>query len=332
MNIKVLVFVVMIFSLLAADAIGQGKVRIVVGVDWEGDDLQPENLQAMKDFRRDFPQIPLQHFLNAAYYTKHQADAARVTKAIRSVLLPGDEHGLHIHAWRTLVESSAVKFRRGPSFVIDGFSIADCAIDCGQEIALTGYTTSELRKIIARSVEILTGKGFNRPRSFRAGGWQADDNVLDALAAEGFTLDSSATDAEFLKPSWGKYNLYGFVAKLWSDTKPTSQPYIYQTPSGLKILELPNNGCLSDYMTGSEMLGVFQSNALILKKNPQKDVYLSIGFHQESAAEYLPRLRGAIKLIRRHSARYKIPIEFVVAPIKWDGIEERRNQPARRHR
>jgi len=136
------------------------------------------------------------------------------------------------------------------------------------------------------------------------------------LAVEGFTLDSSATDAEFLKPSWGKYNLYGMVAKLWSQTKPTSQPYIYKTSSGLKILELPNNACLADYMTGLDMLKVFQSNAQLLKNNPRKDVYLSIGFHQETADEYLPRLREAIKLIRSDSKQNKIPIEFVTAPLK----------------
>jgi hypothetical protein len=181
---------------------------------------------------------------------------------------------------------------------------------------LTGYTNAELRKIIAHSIEILQKQGFNRPKSFRAGGWQADDNVLDALAAEGFTLDSSATYADFLLPEWGKYKLHKMVKDLWKQTKPTSQPYIYQTSSGLKILELPNNSCLSDYMTGAEMLKVFQSNAQILKKNPKKNVYLSIGFHQETAAEFLPNLREAIRLIRNYSKRNKIPIEFVVAPLK----------------
>jgi hypothetical protein len=315
MKIRNLIFLLLLPVLVITNAIAQGKVRIVVSVDWEGSDLQPKNLQAIKDFRRDFPVIPLQHFLNAAYYTKLQADPAQITIAIKSVLRPRDEQGLHIHAWRTLIESSGVKFRTGPSFVIDGYTISDCAVDCGQEIALTGYTKEDLRKIIAHSIEILNREGFNRPKSFRAGGWQADDNVLDALAAEGFTLDASATDAEFLRKEWGKYNLYGMVAKLWSGITPTSQPYVYQTSSGLKILELPNNSCLSDYVTGEDMLRVFQSNAGNLSKNPKKDVYLSIGFHQETAAEYLPHLREAITLIRSYSRRKKIPIEFVTAPL-----------------
>lgn len=315
MKIKVLIFpVILFFSFVISNA--QGKVRIVVSVDWEGEDMQSQNLQAMKDFRRDYPEIPLQHFLNAAYYTKPEADSAQITEIIKSVLLPKDEHGLHIHAWKRLVEASGVKFRTSPSFVIDGFMIANCELDCGQEIALTGYSNEELRKIIAYSVQTLQSEGFNRPKSFRAGGWQADDNVLGALAAEGFTLDSSATIADFLLPEWGKYKLHKMVKNLWAETKPTSQPYIYKTSSGLKILELPNNSCLADYMTGDEMLKVFQSNSQILKNNPKKNVYLSIGFHQETAAEYLPNLRESIKLIRSYAKQNKIPIEFVVAPLK----------------
>ena len=316
MKIRSLIFAVILLQLLfATNAFAQGKVRIVVSVDWEGQNLQAENLDAMQNFRRDFPKIPLQHFLNAAYYTRYQSETKLITKLIKSVLRKGDEHGLHIHAWRSLVESSKVTFRKTPSFVEDGYSTTDCEIDCGHDIALTGYTTAELRKIIAHSVEILTREKFNRPKSFRAGGWQADDKVLEALASEGFTLDSSAVPAEFLRKEWEKYNLYGFVAKLWADITPTSQPFDYKTSSGLKIRELPNNSCLSDYMKGLDMLKVFQANARMLKKNPKKDVYLSIGFHQESAAEYLPRLRQAIKLISNNAKRKHIPIEFVVAPV-----------------
>jgi hypothetical protein len=52
-----------------------GKVRVVVSVDWEGREIAPNNLEAMKAFRKDYPDIPLQQFLNAAYYTKTGADS-----------------------------------------------------------------------------------------------------------------------------------------------------------------------------------------------------------------------------------------------------------------
>ncbi len=303
-------------SLLAlTEARAQGKLRIVVSVDWEGEDLQTKNLQAMQAFRSDYPEVPLQHFLNAAYYTKPKADARLVTRSIQSVLRSSDEHGLHIHAWRSLVEAAGVQFRIGPSFVDQDVDESVCGDDCGADVALNAYSDVELRKIIRTSVQTLQNKGFRRAVSFRAGGWQADDTVLNALAAEGFTLDSSATYAPYLREAWGDYNLYPFVGQLWPMTTPTSQPYRYQTKAGLSIIELPNNGCLADYMTGAAMLKAFVKNADVLQRNPTQNRYLSIGFHQETAADYLPQLRSGIDQIRSYARSRKIPYEFVVAPL-----------------
>jgi hypothetical protein len=308
-------FLIFLTIIMGSPAYSQGKVRIVVSVDWEGRDLREDNLAAMQDFRERFPAVPLQQFLNAAYYTKPNAYAAELTRSIKSVLRPGDEHGLHIHAWRSLVNAAGVRFRTGPSFVDQDVDVNGCGVDCGSDVALTAYTKSELRKIIRKSVDILTAQGFNRPGSFRAGGWQADDTVLNALAEEGFTLDSSATYAPYLEASWGGYNLYRFVAQLWPTIVPTSQPYIYSSKTGHQILELPNNASLADYVTGSDMLNAFIGQARILQVNPQDDVYLSIGFHQETAAAYLPRLINALKQIQDYALMWNIPYEFAVAPL-----------------
>ncbi len=304
-----------LFAVLNATlALSQGKVRIVVSVDWEGRTLEPENLLAMQDFRAAFPEVPLQHFLNAAYYTKDDADPSSITSEVRSVLRPGDEHGLHIHAWRSLVLASGVKFRRGPSFVAGNVNEERCGIDCGSDVALTAYSTRELRKIIQKSVTVLTAQGFDRPYSFRAGGWQADSKVLTALAEEGFTMDGSATDGNYLEESWGDYNLYPFVKQLWPTMTPSSQPYTFTTASQKSILELPNNGSLADYVDASDMLTAFKVQAGLLQENPNQDVYLSIGFHQETAASYLPRLIGALKNIRVYAQTQGIPYVYNVGP------------------
>jgi len=44
----------------------QGKLLVVVTVDWEGDDLREENLAAMERLRERFPEVELVQFLNAA--------------------------------------------------------------------------------------------------------------------------------------------------------------------------------------------------------------------------------------------------------------------------
>lgn len=301
-------------NVLPSAAFASDKIRIVVSVDWEGRRLDLDNLQAMQKFRKDYPEVKLQHFLNAAYYTKKGANSKKITRLIRSVLKEGDEHGLHVHSWKSLVEASGVNFRTGPSFVYPEADLSACDFDdCGHDIAINAYSKDELRSILRFSVDTLQSHGFDRAKSFRAGGWQADNKVLSALAAEGFTLDSSATDAEFLFEKWGNLRLYPMVGELWPETRTTSQPSLISTESG-DILELPNNGCLADYTTAEVIADSFQKNVDFMKQNPGKDVYLSIGFHQETAARYLSELRKGIDLIKEKAALQTIDYEFVVGP------------------
>ncbi len=312
--LKALLFTVLSTLVLSNHAAAQGKVRIVVSTDWEGRSIEPDNLQAFTVFRNDYPAIPVQHFLNAAYYTKDAADKQKITNDMRSVIRAGDEHGLHIHAWRSLVQASGVTWKTDPAFK-GAIDLEKCTPDCGHDVNITAYSEEELRKIIRFSIKTLTAQGFDRAKSFRAGAWQADRKVLRALAAEGITFDSSATDAEFLKERWGKTLLYPVTKKIWPATLVTSQPEWIDLGAGRKILELPNNGCLADYVTGESILASFKANADLLKANPSKDVYLSIGFHQETALKYLPNLRKGIDLIQAHATEQKIPIEFVVPPL-----------------
>lgn len=293
----------------------QAALRVVVSVDWEGRNLDPQNLAAMEHFRHDYPNVPLQHFLNAAYYTKVDADPRLTTAAIRSVLREGDEHGLHIHPWKSLVEAAAVKFRTEPAFR-GPLDLSQCDPDCGHDVNMAAYNEKELQTIIRFSIKKLRQQGFDRPRSFRAGAWQADHHVFRALAREGITLDSSATSAEYLKERWGKSLLYPVVGRLWPDTTATSQPYRIELGSGLSMLELPNNGCLADYVSGEVIAATFQKNVELWKKDKDRDIYISIGFHQETAQKFLPHLRQGIDAIQAMAEREKLPLAFVVPPFQ----------------
>ena len=136
----------------------EAALRVVVSVDWEGRNLDPQNLAAMEHFRHDYPKVPLQHFLNAAYYTKVDADPRLTTAAIRSVLRDGDEHGLHIHPWKSLVEASAVTFRTEPAFR-GPLDLSQCDPDCGHDVNMAAYNEKELQKIIRFSIKKLVQHG-----------------------------------------------------------------------------------------------------------------------------------------------------------------------------
>jgi hypothetical protein len=189
-----------------------------------------------------------------------------------------------------------------------------CGFDCGQDVSLTAYSEQELSAVVATSVQILTDHGFDRARSFRAGGWMANRAVLRALAENDITFDGSATDGHYLDAAWAGANLPSFVRQLWPRTTRTSQPQRLDLGDGLSILEMPNNGCLADYATGASIFQTFVANAAKLRTAPSADVYVSIGFHQETAATYLTHVREGLAKIASYASDNGIAYDFIVGP------------------
>lgn len=293
-----------------AELRGKGRIQIVVSVDWEGRDLEADNLQAMRELREAMPDVRIVHFLNAAYYTKPGANAADVTAKVRGVLLPADELGLHVHGWKRLVEASGVKFRTQPNFWGRAWLQNDCSYDCGHEVSIGAYTEPELEKIIATSMGILEKNGFPRAKSFRAGGWMASPAVRQALVVEGIRWDSSAVPREHLASELGALPLLDWVGTTWKGTTSTTQPYAIATPAG-ELDELPDNGALADYMTADEMVAVFRANVDEWRKDTKQTRVVGIGFHQETAADYVPRVRSALERIKAEAREQKVPLSIV---------------------
>jgi hypothetical protein len=292
---------------------GLGKIQLHVTVDWEGRDLNETNLAAMETFRTRFPDVKLVQFLNAAYFTKPGAVSKDVAAKIARPLRPGDERGLHIHGWERLMQASGVTFRATPTFWGGADKLSnDCNDDCGHEVPISAYETTELRKVMKFSVDTLDKNGFGRAKSFRAGGWVAAPNVRDALAAEGFRTDNSAVPAEFLASEIGTLPLHQWVADLWAGTTSTSQPYRIATAMG-GLYEVPDNGALSDYMTATEMQDVYEACKRVYQRDPSKNVVVSVGFHQETAARFLPILTQALDGIFAAAKTDGVPIESVTS-------------------
>ena len=284
------------------------QVRLLVTVDWEGEDLREQNLTAMQELRRDFPEVPILHFLNAAYFTKASADANDVAEQIRSTLGDHDEHGLHIHGWKSLFEAAGVKFRPGPTFW-DGkdLSASSCTQECGHEVDISAYSQAELAQVMRYSIQTLTHNGFQHPHSFRTGGWMGRPNVLAALQQEGFTLDSSAVPSNFLKPLLHDTVLYQSVEEIWPHTTEHTQPYFV----GSKLWEVPDNAALADYMPAKTMIKVLQDHITAVTHGGPSTLVV-LGYHQETAAVYIGRIRTLLQFVRDYNA--KNPAVKIVYP------------------
>lgn len=275
------------------------RVFITVSVDWEGMSLEEKNLLAMESLRRDYPRVPFTHFLNAAYYTKKGAVPATVTAQVRRTVKPGDEMGLHVHPWRTLVEAAGVPFRAEPTFWQKGAKATEFPDgDAGHDVELPAYSVDELRKIVRESKRVLAENGFALGTSFRAGGWLADAKVLEAIRAEGFLVDSSAVDASWHERLEG-LPIRDRIRETWPKTTPTSTPETIETKAGA-VLEMPNTAALADYVTARQMIENVEQALELARRDPLRPRFVHVGFHQETAAEFSPRVVAALTAIAQN--------------------------------
>jgi hypothetical protein len=273
------------------------KVHIAVSVDWEGREISDENIAAFTLFRAAHPQVPLTHFINAAYFDKAEANAEDVIRRMRAIIQSHDELGLHIHPWKSLVESAGVVYRSGPT--IWGVERPERKgwPDPGHDVSVEAYTTDEFQKLVAHSKKVLDANGFALSKSFRAGAWLAGPRVLEAVRREGFLVDSSATDTKW-HTKIAQFALPQMIRDIWPDVTADTQPFYISTPAG-DILEMPDTGALADYVSAQQM-----ADHIIdaISKLDQTDRYVHIGFHQETADKYIERVIEALLIVKATSA------------------------------
>ncbi|MEQ8765716.1 MAG: hypothetical protein RL885_17460 [Planctomycetota bacterium] len=277
-------------AIFAQETLPEGKLIVTVSVDWEGRSVDDENVSAMVRLRERFPKVPYTQFLNAGYYTHEDAEAEQIDQRIRKTMLDADEIGLHIHCWKSLIEASGVTYRDRPTFW-GRPAVSRRGREPGHEVELDAYELDEIGKVVRFSKTKLKERGFELSQSFRCPGWCASEKILHAVRAEGFRIDSSATDATWHQEELDGLPIHGRIRELWPKITPLSQPYEIETPAGA-ILEMPDTGALADYVTGEEMIAHLES---CLESLPEDEVrFAHIGFHHETAARYGPRLEECL--------------------------------------
>lgn len=275
-------------------------INIYITVDWEGRSLDEENIEAMVAFRQQFPHIPMLQLLNPAYYLRG-GNHAVITKLIKSTFLPADTQGLHVHAWKSLTQYCGIPYRYSHSFA--GIDENCKEGDCGYTVSLeNAYSEPELTKLIACSSQVLVDNGFDKAIHFRAGGWQLGPKLIAALEANQFIWDSSEVDADLLTTRWHKESaMIHMLRKLHPDSTPLSQPYALSA----QLMEYPNNAALADYTTTKQIVAMF-GNLIKAKKT-----VMVLGFHQETAVDFLPHLEKAIPKLQAAAQASRVQINWV---------------------
>ena len=202
-------------------------VYVVWTLDFEGDaasDVALGNTAAIADRFG----IPMTIMWNPRVWTTTEVTSERAAAMLAWTNTRGanaDEVGLHIHAWTDFVRAAGVTPRTAPNWA---------GRSDGYDVPLTAFTEAETRKLIDAAVSLMTSHGLPSPRTFRAGGLFANAANLRAIAAAGFTVDTSATPAG----PFGSLQLPWTLAK---DAQPYHPSATDANASGdLALLELPN--------------------------------------------------------------------------------------------
>ena len=272
-----------------------GRIIVALTIDWEGAYVSPDGLDALDEFRAALGSAPLTHFVSAAYFTKDRPDPAAAT-SITQAVRKGDELAVHLHAWRSLAKAGGIEPKLSPSFLTGTDKLLEFEDgDVGFDTDLDAYGVSELRVLLRTSRRLLEQLHLSVSKTFRAGGYLGTPKVLQAIREEGFTVDSSATDFRQLDERKDEV-LPRRIQAIWPGVETTTQPWLVRAPGG-SLLEMPI-AAFADYATADEIIAVFDAAHARLQKDRSRDVFVVVGFHQETAHEFASRLRDAMQKLR----------------------------------
>ena len=252
-------------------------------LDWEGYNV-PDAYLADLSYLSERHSIPLTHFFNPRIYTSGDLSQERqnyLTSWVKDRKdKNGDAIGLHMHMFPDMVAAAGLTPLASPAW--------GSTRDDGYDILTSGYSYGETVQLLTWAKGVFEQKGLGIPTVFRAGGWFADGETLQALQDTGFVLDSSGRT----KYSFGT----NYVAGYW-DLLSTSSPYQPNVANQnssvgptLDLWEFPNNGADSLAYTTEQLIARFKDN---FDGNPlssrQVVTYLS---HPEWFSKDKPRIDG----------------------------------------
>jgi hypothetical protein len=274
---------------------------VVVTNDWDDADNSDASLEQQERLRGFHPELRMTHFVGPYTYTDPTITPERqqlLTDWVQGQREQyGDEIGLHIHPYCNFVDTTGVPCRAEPSTV---YSQGD---ETGYTVMCAAYSEEEFTELLLAADAIFEERGLGKPTSFRAGGWTADLGTLRALAAADYLADASANNWARMEEWQGQQNgvLYEWNKEHWATIGDTSQPYypseadiLVPGEPSIPVLEVPDNGILVDYVTGDEMIEVFDANWDGETPLAEPVVY-SIGYHPPNfVSEYRVRITEAL--------------------------------------
>ncbi|MBA3541972.1 MAG: hypothetical protein H0T79_20315 [Deltaproteobacteria bacterium] len=281
---------------------------VMVSTDWDFADPGKLAIAYQDSLHELHPGMRLTHFVGPYTFTDPVITPARRSELVTWLLAQetefSDEIGLHIHPYCNFVTTAGLT-------CITDQSTVYANDDSGYTVKLGAYGRTDFGTLLDRAHELFAQAGLPRPRTFRAGGWTATLETVQALNDKGYVADTSALNWATIEEWDGEGNgeLYRWNMANWAPINATSQPYrpretnvLEPGAPGLAIVEVPDNGTMIDYVSVAEMTAIFDAN--FTGTALAKPTTLMMGFHPApgfSEPEFL-RVDGFLKYADMHLA------------------------------
>jgi hypothetical protein len=223
-------------------------------IDWEGFETPNEYLNNMSQ-TADRYNVPMTHLFNPRIYTTTQVSKDRAQYFTNWVLSryrdKSEEIGLHLHWYDDFVQSAGIEVKKQ-------YFWGNTGIGPGYETLPSNFTREELIAMLEHGKNLFRANGLPEPISYRAGGWFANSDLLAALDATEFKIDSSGKTQYTFGPN--NIESYWNITETQAPYHPSKTNQNKELESNLKLWEVPNNGLDSYWHTDKEMIDRFNKN------------------------------------------------------------------------
>ena len=158
---------------------GSKSIALSINVLWEGRDLKPHNIEALKQFRETHPNIVFHHFIDPAYFFKFP----QASETIKSVFSQGDFVGLYLNPWRSTVTKSGAIFE--PPRLESGTARQGVIKTVAMMYPLQFTRITKLSKFLRLPLMLLKKMVFRRLRVLLSGSWFQTEQILEVAARYG---------------------------------------------------------------------------------------------------------------------------------------------------
>jgi hypothetical protein len=227
---------------------------------------------------------------------------------------PGDQIGLALAPWKSIVAGAGVLFRTSPTFWGNNISGSTCNLDCGGEVPLSIYTSKEVKSIFESALNVMDQHGFSGLKGMQIRGWMATPEIMNAGEQFGMKYDFSMVTPSLLSEHLREFPIFAWVKKQWPTSDILSQPGIIPSLSQ-NVIEVPQSLASLDYVSVEQMSKFLER----FVGSETKSLTYHIALNADTVHMTLPKLELVLQNVFKQASEGKYQLSMHQIPeMTWN--------------